>query len=85
MVKLQGDESLSKEHTRFSQNFRKKGNKVPKGAQKIFSIIWWGKLIRWEEDFLGGTNPGGNYVLLQFSLDKISINFAILQFFGEIC
>ena len=72
MVKLQGDESLF-----FGKISEKKGKKSQMKAQKIFSIFWWGKLIRGQENFLGGTNPGGNYVftwgLLLISAGRTSL------------
>ena len=51
LVKLQGDESLSKEYTCFWQNFRKKGKKVSKGGGGHFLM---GETHKVEGKYSGG-------------------------------
>ena len=57
MVKLQGDESLSKEYMLFWQNFRKKGKKVLKGDAKDFLVA---EIHKASVKFSGG-QPSRNY------------------------
>ena len=61
MVNYKGRNHFLKNICVFGKISEKRAKKSQKGAQMIFSIFWWGKLIRGQENFLGGTNPGGNY------------------------